>query len=60
MSTLWGMTRIRPPRQNRKIIGISIPPEVAAAVKTEAAKRNISLRSLFEEMWTDYNAKKLR
>ena len=41
----------------RQIVGFSLPPEIAAAVKSEAAHRRMSLRKLFEEMWTDYRAK---
>jgi len=41
--------------QNRKIVGFSLAPEMAAAVKAEAEKRKISLRKLFEEMWEGYS-----
>jgi hypothetical protein len=51
------MSKSEQTQQNRKIIGISISPEMAADVKMEAAKRGVSLRSLFEEMWTDYRTK---
>ncbi len=37
--------------RNRQIVGFSLDPAMASAVKAEAAKRNISLRKLFEEMW---------
>lgn len=40
----------------RKIIGFSLPPEVARAVKAEAAKRGIPLKKLFDEMWTLYKS----
>jgi len=39
---------------DRQIIGISLPPEVAAEVKIEAARRGLTLRKLFEELWTAY------
>lgn len=42
----------------RQIIGISLPPDIAADVKMEAARRNVSLRQLFQEMWTLYMNKK--
>ena len=42
----------------RQIVGFSLPPSLAAEVKVEAAKRNLSLRKLFGEMWTLYKAKK--
>jgi hypothetical protein len=38
----------------RRIIGISLAPQMAGEVKAEAARRGISLKSLFEEMWTQY------
>lgn len=43
---------------NRRIVGFSLSPDMAADVKAEAAKRGISLRKLFEEMWSEYNMKK--
>lgn len=42
------------PQKERKIIGISLSPTLAAQVKAEAAKRGLSLRKLFEEMWELY------
>ena len=44
----------------RQIVGFSLPPDQAAEVKVEAAKRGISLKRLFDEMWTLYqkNTKK--
>jgi hypothetical protein len=50
-----------PPRREpktRQIVGFSLPPHLAAEVKVEAAKRNLSLRKLFGEMWTLYKTKK--
>ena len=44
--------------QPRKIIGFSLPPALAAEVKVEAARRNISLRKLFSEMWSLYKNSK--
>jgi hypothetical protein len=55
------MTKNDPRRDQRKprqIIGISLPPDTAAEVKVEAARRNISLRNLFNEMWDLYKKKK--
>lgn len=43
--------------RNRQIVGFSLPPELAVEVKTEAARRNISLRDLFGELWTLYKEK---
>jgi hypothetical protein len=38
----------------RQIVGFSLAPDLAAKVKSEAARRKIKLRSLFEEMWMLY------
>ena len=38
----------------RRIVGFSLPPELAKQVKAEAGRRGISLRKLFEEMWRLY------
>lgn len=46
------------PQRNRQIVGFSLPPELATAVKDEAARRKVSLRKLFEEMWEGYTAKR--
>ena len=43
-------------RTPRKIIGFSMAPTLAVEVKEEAAKRSMSLRKLFEEMWEIYKA----
>ncbi|UVT18056.1 MAG: hypothetical protein H8K03_22440 (plasmid) [Nitrospira sp.] len=45
---------IRKTLQPRQIVGFSLPPDLAAEVKVEAARRNISLRKLFTELWTIY------
>jgi len=42
----------------RKIVGFSLPPELAVEVKTEAARRSIPLRTLFAELWALYKTKK--
>ena len=42
----------------RQIVGSSLPPYLAAQVKIEAAKRNLSLRKLSGEMWAVYKAQK--
>lgn len=47
-------THIKP----RKIVGISPSPELAIAVKAEAAGRDFTIRKLFEEMLDLYNATK--
>ena len=39
----------------RQIIGLSLPPALARGVKQEAARRGLSLRGLFLEMWELYN-----
>lgn len=38
----------------RQIVGFSLAPDLAAKVKVEAARRQLTLRKLFEEMWTLY------
>lgn len=38
----------------RRIVGISMSPQLASEVKAEAGKRRISLRKLFEELWQLY------
>ena len=44
----------KPTFTDRRIIGFSLPPGLAAQVKIEAARRGLSLRKLFEEIWTTY------
>ena len=43
--------------RNRQIVGFSLSPEMAIEVKQEAARRRVSLRKLFEEIWCLYRAK---
>lgn len=40
--------------QKRQIVGISLPPQTAEAFKQEASRRNLSLKDLFQEMWSLY------
>lgn len=42
----------------RKIIGVSLSPELAAKVKEEAAREGVSIRRLFERMWDSYHKSK--
>lgn len=53
MSTIALMTQ---QQNNRQIVGFSLSPEMARDVKTEAARRGVSLRKLFEELWSGYKA----
>jgi hypothetical protein len=39
---------------SRKILGVSLSVALARDVKEEAARRGISLKRLFEEMWELY------
>jgi len=39
----------------RKIVGISLSPEVAIAFKGEAERRGITAKHLFEELWAHYS-----
>ena len=48
----------RTERQKRRIVGFSLPPDLAAEVKIEAARRNLSLRKLFSELWALYKTTK--
>ncbi|MEG8021778.1 Eco57I restriction-modification methylase domain-containing protein [Sphingomonas aerolata] len=41
--------------QNRQIVGISLPPATAKAFKEEAKRRNIAVRTLFQELWAGYS-----
>ena len=41
-----------------EIICFSLPPELAAQVKMEAAGRDVSLRNLFVEVWSIYKDKR--
>lgn len=43
-------------KTTRQIVGFSLSPEQAAAVKVEAARRGLSLKKLFDEMWTLYQS----
>lgn len=42
----------------RQIVGFSLDPEIARAVKERAAKEGLSLRKLFEQMWSSYTSKR--
>lgn len=41
----------------RQIVGFSLSPETASELKMEAARRQLSLRKLLEEMWQLYKDK---
>jgi hypothetical protein len=41
----------------RKILGVSLPPEIANEVKAEAAKRDITVRELFLELWAKHRGR---
>lgn len=56
--TLQTARKTSPPVKPRRILGFSLPPELAAEVKIEAAKRGISLRQLFAELWGLYKTTK--
>jgi len=44
----------KPRAAGRQIVGFSLPPALAAEVKIEAARRNVSLKYLFGDMWALY------
>lgn len=50
------MKRTNQPRTKkaRQIVGISLDPQLALEFKTEAVRRNLSLKALFEEVWQLY------
>lgn len=50
------MEKSKETARDRQIVGFSLSPATAAAVKMEAARRKLTLRKLFEEMWADYAA----
>lgn len=39
---------------DRKIVGFSLSPALASKVKAEAGRRQISLKTLFTELWALY------
>ena len=39
----------------RQVLGISLTKAMAREVKVEAARRGLTLRALFEEMWQAYS-----
>jgi predicted DNA binding CopG/RHH family protein len=41
-----------------QIIGIRFPEEIAVAIKQEAARRNIRLNRLIQELWEKYQDEK--
>jgi hypothetical protein len=45
---------------SRQIVGLSLSPELATKFKTEAAGRGLSLRRLFEEMWSIYEQERAK
>lgn len=51
------MEKTRPTVRDRQIVGFSLAPATAVSIKAEAARRKLTLRALFEEMWADYSAK---
>lgn len=44
----------------RQIVGLSLRPEVAAEFKAEAARRNLTVRDLFLECWSLYQAQNIK
>lgn len=52
-----GISKSQTPNQDRQIVGFSLAPALAREVKQEAARRGLSLRKLFEEIWRLYKEK---
>lgn len=48
------------PERRLALLGIRMTPELAVAVKVEAAQRTMTVADLFEEIWRDYIARKGR
>jgi hypothetical protein len=53
-STSRLMTTRAKKQETTQVVGVRMTPELAATFKSEAAKRRISGRRLFEEMWATY------
>lgn len=49
-------TQTNPEKAKRRIVGFSLAPDMAKDVKSEAARRGVSLRALFEELWAGYKS----
>jgi hypothetical protein len=47
-----------PDKPSRQIVGFSLPPKLATEVKVEAARRGLTLRDLFTEMWVLYKSRR--
>lgn len=46
------------PERRLALLGIRMTPELAVAVKVEAARRAMTVADLFEEIWLDYVRRK--
>ncbi len=44
--------------KNAKNLGIRLEPQTISEVKAEAARRGITVRKLFEELWQNYLARR--
>jgi hypothetical protein len=47
-------------KNESQIIGFRLPKPLAARIKEEAARRNMRLNKLLEEMWNNYEKNKKR
>lgn len=54
MASMSAKPKSAPVPKERRILGFSLAPSLAADVKAEAGRRGISLRKLFEELWELY------
>jgi predicted DNA binding CopG/RHH family protein len=57
MSEKTQQSKKREPSKSQ-IIGIRFPEEIAVAIKQEAARRNIRLNRLIQELWEKYQDEK--
>ena len=46
--------------RSRQILGVSLTPAMVREVKQEAARRGMTVRKLFEEMWSIYREARTR
>ena len=53
MENQTGTPRLR--NDGRQIVGFSLPRDLAVEVKVEAARRKVSLKALFVELWALYD-----
>ena len=53
-----GPSKTSPPPDQTAVLGFRLPRSIIRAVKIEAAKRDLHLNALFEEMWAAYERRR--